>query len=579
MNQPAMTRARWDGRARGGAGSGPGPVVRRGAVRRIGDGRGAAVGLGPAGSGLRDARPGRGQHLADGVGPAAGGAGAGARGDAGRLAADGLAHRRRGGGPDGGLFGRPAGRPRLLAIGFAAWGLAVVATGLARSEVPIQAARAAAGAGGAAATVIALYLLADAFPRRMRGRVFAGFFLAMPVGAVLGRLLARCCSPVAGWQAAFLVAGAPGARAGDARPRSPRARPRGQRAGRRAPTPPPRAGRAQPGRLHRPHGQFVVQLFGLRHGVLVVRGGRAGLLVPGVLAAAGPGDPAGGGRLGGRSCWPRRSRGCSPAAGWPTPSPPGGPGGCSSSPASPCSPPSSASWRPTYGRSQGVIEGGLFLAEAAMFWPIVPVGFTVLAGVTMPNMRGVGFGVALAAVHVLGDLWSPTLLGWVIDTFAQPDSMATGFGRVLAAIGAVPVARPGHDPENLIAGLLAIIPALLDRRRRAPGRHSPPPPRVRPDDRQAPRRPNSSSLSRPTARRPSALPRRHNPYIRPRLRVACFCLRLHTSPERRTGCLRSPSPPVPPSRLILRRLPTEWKMTVETIVVRCFAGRIACDPE
>ena len=79
----------------------------------------------------------------------------------------------------------------------------------------------------------------------------------------------------------------------------------------------------------------------------------------------------------------------------------------------------------------------------------------------MPNMRGVGFGVALAAGHVLGDLWSPTLMGWVIDTFGQRDSMATGFGQVLAALGAVPVAQPGHDPENLTAGLLAILPALL----------------------------------------------------------------------------------------------------------------------
>ena len=43
-----------------------------------------------------------------------------------------------------------------------------------------------------------------------------------------------------------------------------------------------------------------------------------------------------------------------------------------------------------------MIESGLFLAEAAMFL-IVPPCFTILAGVTMPNMRGVGFGVALAA--------------------------------------------------------------------------------------------------------------------------------------------------------------------------------------
>src|SRR5262249_44181523 len=81
-------------------------------------------------------------------------------------------------------------RPRLRAVGFAAWSLAVVATGLARSYVQIQAARAIAGAGGAAATVIALTLLADVFPRRMRGRVFAALFLAMPAGAALGLFLA-----------------------------------------------------------------------------------------------------------------------------------------------------------------------------------------------------------------------------------------------------------------------------------------------------------------------------------------------------------------------------------------------------
>ena len=113
-----------------------------------------------------------------------------------------------------------------------------------------------------------------------------------------------------------------------------------------------------------------------------------------------------------------------------------------------------------YGHGPGLVESAVFLAEYAMFL-IVPPCFTILAGVTMPNMRGVGFGVALAAGHVLGDLWSPTLMGWVIDTFAQPDSMATGFGQFLAAIGAVPVAQRGHDPENLIAGMLAMLPALL----------------------------------------------------------------------------------------------------------------------
>ncbi len=44
----------------------------------------------------------------------------------------------------------------------------------------------------------------------MRGRAFAAYLLAMPAGAVLGRLLAAVVPAIAGWPAAFLAAGAPG---------------------------------------------------------------------------------------------------------------------------------------------------------------------------------------------------------------------------------------------------------------------------------------------------------------------------------------------------------------------------------
>ena len=67
----------------------------------------------------------------------------------------------------------------------------------------------------------------------------------------------------------------------------------------------------------------------------------------------------------------------------------------------------------------------------------------------------------MSADHLLGDLWSPSLMGWMIETFGQADSMATGFGRALAALGAVPVVQPGRDPENLTAGMLVVVPALV----------------------------------------------------------------------------------------------------------------------
>jgi len=350
-------------------------------------------------------------------------------------------------------------RPRLLAIGFAGWSLAVVATGLARSYVPIQAARAAVGAGGAAATVIALTLLADAFPRRMRGRVFAAFFLAVPAGAALGRLLAMPVPSAVVWQAALLAAGAPGLALALVA----------------LLIPDPVRGASEPVdearlRLHEQVGpsredyidlmvnsSFNYSVFGMAFSAFALAGlaywSPAVLEVSGLaprsadevstrnLLAAGAAGLIAGGWLadGFAATKPRRLFLLS---------------GLAMLVAIACVMTAIYAGRPR------VIASGLLLAEAAMFL-IVPPCFTILAGVTMPNMRGVGFGVALAAGHVLGDLWSPTLMGWVIDTFAQRDSMATGFGQFLAAIGAVPVTQPGHDPVNLRAGVLAIVPALL----------------------------------------------------------------------------------------------------------------------
>ena len=60
------------------------------------------------------------------------------------------------------------GRPRLLATGFALWSLATVATGLARSYDQIEIARALVGVGSTTFEVVALTILMDLFPRRVR---------------------------------------------------------------------------------------------------------------------------------------------------------------------------------------------------------------------------------------------------------------------------------------------------------------------------------------------------------------------------------------------------------------------------
>ena len=108
-----------------------------------------------------------------------------------------------------------------------------------------------------------------------------------------------------------------------------------------------------------------------------------------------------------------------------------------------------------------MIFGGVFLAEALMFVNTGPCN-AVIANVVMPNMRASAYAAALFAVHFLGDIWSPTLIGWISDNFGTPDTMNTIFGRAFAAIGALPTARPeGGPPENLTAGLLVVVPAVI----------------------------------------------------------------------------------------------------------------------
>ena len=101
-------------------------------------------------------------------------------------------------------------RPRLLAVGVGIWSLATALGGLARSFAGLFAARAAVGIGEAAYGTIAPALLADSFPRERRGRVFAIFFAAIPIGSAAGYALGGLMDQRYGWRSAFFVAGAPG---------------------------------------------------------------------------------------------------------------------------------------------------------------------------------------------------------------------------------------------------------------------------------------------------------------------------------------------------------------------------------
>ncbi len=351
-------------------------------------------------------------------------------------------------------------RGRLLAVGFALWSLATVATGLASSFEQLEAARSLVGVGSATSMVVALTLLMDLFPRSFRGRVLAAYLIAMPFGAGVAMSLGSALARTTSWQTALLMVGGPGLALALLALLLPEPV-RGQSDGIDIPRL----------RLHEQVGpsredyidlmvnsSYTYSVFGITFSSFAL----AGLVywlpafltsVKGLtqeqadfplgmtfLAAALLGTAAGGWVADRYAMTTPRALFFAPGLGV-----------------------SSAILfvlAAIYGRGMASICGGLLLAEGMMFFNMAPC-YTIIASVVMPNMRGVACAGVLAAVHLLGDIWSPSLMGWMIDTFGQADSMSTGFGRALAAIGAVPVALPGRDPENVTAGMLLVVPALL----------------------------------------------------------------------------------------------------------------------
>ena len=102
------------------------------------------------------------------------------------------------------------GRKRLVAAGIAVWSAATVASGLATSAGSLFAARAFVGVGEASYATIAPTLIDDMAPPGRKGRWMAIFYAATPVGSALGYVVGGVVEHAAGWRSAFYVAGAPG---------------------------------------------------------------------------------------------------------------------------------------------------------------------------------------------------------------------------------------------------------------------------------------------------------------------------------------------------------------------------------
>ena len=109
-----------------------------------------------------------------------------------------------------GRLGDRGSRTRLIAVGVGVWSLATAAGGIVKNLAQMFVARGAVGVGEASYASISPALISDYYPPNRRGRAFAIFYLAIPVGGAVGYLLGGFLDHHFGWRAAFFAVGLPG---------------------------------------------------------------------------------------------------------------------------------------------------------------------------------------------------------------------------------------------------------------------------------------------------------------------------------------------------------------------------------
>ena len=297
-------------------------------------------------------------------------------------------------------------RFQLAALGVFVWSLATFGSGLAPTFLALVVARALTGVGEASYVVVTPSLVSDYYPPARRGRALAIFYAAIPVGSALGYVLGGAINARFGWRWAFFLAGAPGAALALTLLflRDP---PRGAMDGQV-----PAAAKAPslgalgriPSFLFNTAAQiiytFVVgglatwmptYFVRVRHLPLA----SADRMFGGVLAAAGLVGTLIGGRLGDRMA-ARHPSGHFQMAG------------------------------ASMILSVPFAVVGIVSPSPAIFWPAMFVALTLLFLNTGPlnaamvnvlpaELRGWGFAIYTMAIHLLGDVSSPTAIGFVSD--------------------------------------------------------------------------------------------------------------------------------------------------------------------
>ena len=351
-------------------------------------------------------------------------------------------------------------RTRLLGIGVAVWSIASVGSGLSRSFEMLALSRSFLGIGEATYGVIAPTILIDLFSSKTRARLMSAFYLAMPLGTALGMGLGGFIATKFNWQSAFFIVGVPGLVAACVAfllPEPVRGSTEAVATDRLKAH--ERAGAKREDYLDlMVNSSYTYSVFGMAAytfaigGMLVwvppylytTRGfdqGRSTLILGGVSLLAAIIGMTTGGWIADR--WGRTNQSANFLV--------SGLAMLGSIPFVLIA---------LLSNSEPVIYVMIFFAEALMFINTGPCN-AIISDVVMPNMRCAAYSVAIFAVHFLGDIWSPWLIGKAADMFGDAELMASPIGRFLTSIGATATQVGRQAPENIVAGLLLVVPALL----------------------------------------------------------------------------------------------------------------------
>lgn len=351
-------------------------------------------------------------------------------------------------------------RTRLLAIGVAVWSLATVGSGLASTYGHLLLARSMLGIGEATYGVIAPTILLDLFAREKRSSLMSAFYLAMPIGSALGIAVGPLIAKPLGWHNAFFLVGAPGLAAALfalVLPEPIRGKSEGIDVDRLKAH--EQAGASRDDYIDlMVNSSYTYSVFGMAAYTFAIGGmlvwvpnylfntrhiaqERASQLLGAVTFLSALVGMIAGGWVTDRLAKTR------PQALFLVP----GLGMIASVPFVLVA---------LFATSEVTIFAAIFAAETLMFINTGPCN-AIIANVVQPNLRAAAYAICTFAIHFLGDIWSPTLIGKAADLFGDRETMASSIGQFLKAIGAEPTQVAGQPPENIVAGLLCVVPALV----------------------------------------------------------------------------------------------------------------------